>query len=173
MKREQLIFVVLGSVAALLLWSRLPRETIQEPEDESLFDRVVFVCCDDHGNYSPGIYWHGATGGGPACLPEVKKAARYMRAGDPQCSAAAFCGYSFKVLGDDIATGGGVALCDAPKPGTDGSVDWQAYCSWNVDLILINVNRGTAQCYVSPEDPKAPRKQLVRRLTDLKFGDAP
>jgi hypothetical protein len=170
MTRQQVIGLVAGALVLLFLWHALRPEEAPDPNEESGFDRVIFVFCDDHGHYSPGVYWHGATGGGPACLEEVKTAAPHMRFGDPDCSAAAFCGYSFQQLGLDVATGGGVALRDSPKPGADGAVDWQTYCGWNVDVILINVDRATAECHVSPDDPKAPRKRLVRQLTDLQLG---
>ena len=136
----------------------------------SPFDRVLLVCCDTHGQFSPGVYWHGPTGGGPACLEAVRGAAPFMRFGEVGDSAAGLCGYLFGLLGNDVASGGGLSLLDAPRPRPDGTVDWQAYCAWNVDLILINVDRGTAECYVGEEDAKAPSKSLVRQFTGLRFG---
>ena len=136
----------------------------------SSFDRVVFVCSNDHGEYSPGIYLHGADGGGPACLSLAAEAAHCMRAGEVSDSAAGLCGYLFMQLGAEVTSGGGLSLWDAPKPGASQVVDWQAYCAWNVDLILVNVDRRSVECYVGPVDSKAPNKSLVSRLDDLKFG---
>ena len=139
-------------------------------EAESPFDRVMFVCVDGHGRYSPGVYLHGPDGGGPACLEDARKAAPGMRADEACDSAAGLCGYLFSLLGPTVSSGGGLSLYDAPKPGPDGTVDWQAYCGWNVDLILIDVSRKTADCFVSPEDPKSQQKLLTGRITGLTFG---
>jgi hypothetical protein len=140
-------------------------------EDESPFDRVVFVCRNRNGHYSPGVYLHGPAGGGPACLGIVREAARSMRAPEVGDAAAGLCGYIFQQAGPDVASGGGLSLLDPPRPGKDGTVDWQAYCSWEVDLILIDVDAGTAECFVSPpDDPDAPAKRLIRRIDGLKFG---
>ncbi len=135
-----------------------------------MFDKVVFVCCNDAGDYSPGVYLHGAEGGGPAALDDVRQAAPCMRDREVGDAAAGLCGYLFKQLGDDAAAGGGLSLYDAPKPGPNKTVDWQAYCSWNVDLILINVDRGTADCYSGPADPKAPSKSVVKRIAGLRLA---
>jgi len=137
---------------------------------DSPFDRVIFVCSNDHGEYSPGIYLHGPDGGGPACLSFAAEAAHCMRAGEVSDSAAGLCGYLFTQFGAGVTSGGGLSLWDAPKPGASKAVDWQAYCARNVDLILVNVDRRSAECYVSPADAKAPSKSLVSRLDDLKFG---
>ena len=137
---------------------------------DGMFDKVVFVCCNDAGDYSPGVYLHGAEGGGPAALDDVRQAAPCMRDGEVGDAAAGLCGYLFKRLGDDAAAGGGLSLYDAPKPGPNGTVDWQAYCSWNVDLVLINVDRGTAECHSGPADPKAPSKSVVKSVSGLRLG---
>ena len=136
----------------------------------SPFDRVVFVCTNDYGDYSPSIYLHGPDGGGPACLSLAAEAAHYMRAGEVSDSAAGLCGYLFTQLGPEVTSGGGLSLWDSPKPGASKAVDWQAYCAWNVDLILVNVDRRSAECHVSPSDANAPSKSLVSQLDDLKFG---
>lgn len=135
-----------------------------------MFDRVLFVCTSDAGDYSPGVYLHGAAGGGPAALDLVRQAAPCMRDREVGDAAAGLCGYLFKQCGDDVAAGGGLSLYDAPKPGPGGAVDWQAYCFWNVDLVLINVDRGTAECHSSPPDPKSPTKVLVKQLSGLRLG---
>lgn len=135
-----------------------------------MFDRVVFVCCNDAGDYSPGVYLHGADGGGPAALDLVGQAAPCMRDREVGDAAAGLCGYLFKQLGDDVVAGGGLSLYDSPKPGTNKIVDWQAYCGWNVDLILINVDRGTAECHSSPAGPKATNKSVIKRLSGLRLG---
>jgi hypothetical protein len=167
MNRRQLL--VGGAVAGglVLLWRWIRRNPFS---GGGMFDRVVFVCCNDAGYYSPGVYLHGADGGGPAALDLVKQAAPYMRDGEVGDAAAGLCGCLFKECGDDVAAGGGLSLYDAPRPGPGGAVDWQAYCSWNVDLVLINVDQGTAECHSGPADPKAPSKSVVKRLSGLRFG---
>ena len=87
-----------------------------------------------------------------------------MRAAEVSDAAAGLCGSIFREGGP-----AGLSLWDAPRPGRNGEVDWQAYCGWNVDLILIDVDAGTAECFVSPIDPDAPEKKAVRRITGLKF----
>ena len=133
-------------------------------------DRVAFVCRDDHGDYSPGVYLHGPDGGGPACLEFASEAAHFMKAGEVGDSAAGLCGYLVSQFGPGVTSGGGISLWDAPRPGPDREVDWQAYCKANVDLILINVDRMTAECFVSPVDPKATIKARVGQIAHLKFG---
>ena len=133
-------------------------------------DRVLFVCCDDHGGYSPGVYLHGSDGGGPACLKVAVEAASRMRHGEAADSAAGLCGYLFKDFGDDAASSGGLSLFDAPIPRPDGSVDWSSYCPDNVDLILINVDQGVAECFVSSRDSKPKDKPMVAKITGLKLG---
>jgi len=135
-----------------------------------MFDRVVFVCCDGRGEYSPGVYLHGEDGGGLAALDMLPRAAPCMRDRDSGDSAAGLCGYLFKQLGDDAAAGGGLSLYDAPKPRPDKTVDWQQYCGWNVDLVLIDVDRGTAECHSSPADPKSPTKRIIKRISGLHLG---
>ena len=100
----------------------------------------------------------------------VRRAAGVMRASEYGDAAAGLCGYLFRELGDEVAAGGGLSLLDAPKPRPDGTVDWQAYCGWNVDLVLVNVEAGTAECHVGPNDPKAPAKAVVRTVRGLRFG---
>lgn len=73
-------------------------------------------------------------------------------------------------LGADQTSGGALSLWDSPKPGASNAVDWQAYCASDVDLILVNVDRRSAECYVGPVDANASSKSLVSRLDDLEFG---
>jgi hypothetical protein len=169
-RRQFMVPAILGSSAILLSGLGFRRRKEPVLATRSPFDRVVFVCCNDHSHYSPGIYIHGPDGGGPACLELANPAAPYMRAGDVSDSAGGLCGFLFTKFGGSGTLAGGFSLWDSPKPGADGAVDWQAYCAWNVDLILINVDRRTAECYVSPLDPKSPSKSLVSRLDGLKFG---
>jgi hypothetical protein len=109
-------------------------------------DRVVFVCCDDQGNFSPGIYLHGAAGGGRAALGMVREAAPYMRDLDVGDAAAGLCGFTFKSVGDDAASAGVLSLYDAPKPKADGSVAWGEYVGRDTNVILVNVVTGLASC---------------------------
>lgn len=136
----------------------------------SPFDRVVFVCCDEHGHYSAGVYLHGVPGGGPACLDLAAEAARYMRKREIGDSAAGLCGFLFTQLGEEATTGGALSLWDAPRPDGQQPIDWQRYCGWNVDLVLINVDRLCAECLVGASDPKTMEKTVVARLDHLDFG---
>ena len=134
--------VTLGS----FLWARC-RSWINGFIPGGLFvnDRVVFVCCDDQGNFSPGVYVHGAAGGGRAALGMVREAAPYMRDLDPG-DAAGLCGFAFKSIGDDAESGGGPSLYDAPKPRADGSVSWGEYVGGDTNVILVNMVTGVASC---------------------------
>src|SRR5262249_13152138 len=100
----------------------------------------------------------------------VSRAARYMRDSEVGDAAAGLCGFLFKEIGDDAAAGGGLSLVVAPKPGPDKAVDWQAYCGWNVDLVLVNVGKGTAEWHSGPPDPKAPSKSVVKQISGLRLG---
>ena len=133
-----------------------------------MFDRVIFVCVDRDGNYSPGVYVQGM--GGPDGLSIIPQAARFMRTPEVGDAAAGLCGFLYKQCGDDVASGGCLFLYDAPKPAANGQVDWQTYCGPNVDLVLIRVELGTAELYSGSADLKSPAKTLVRTITGLKFG---
>ena len=133
-----------------------------------MFTRVIFVCVDKDGNYSPGVYLQGT--GGSDGLRVVPQAAPFMRTPEVGDAAAGLCGYLFKQLGDDVARDGGLSLYDAPKPGLGGKVDWQAYCAPNVDLVLVDVERGTADLYTGSADLKSASKLLVRTIGGLRFG---
>jgi hypothetical protein len=170
MHRRYFLRVIGGLTAVCLAALGFRRSKEARMDANSPFDRVVFVCCDDHGDYSPGVYLHGPDGGGPACLSLAAEAAHCMRAGEVSDSAAGLCGYLFTQLGAGVTSGGGLSLWDAPNAAASKTIDWQAYCAWNVDLILINVDRRSAECFVSPQDPNSPNKLLVGRLEDLKFG---
>ena len=171
MNRRHFVFrLFVGLVVATLTVLGLRRRKGASVTVRSPFDRVVFVCSNNRGEYSPGIYLHGPDGGGPACLSFVAAAAKGMRAGEPSDSAAGLCGYLFAELGTYVTSGGGLSLWNGPKPGESGTVDWQAYCPWNVDLILVNVDRRVAECYVSAGGAKDRSKSLVSRLDDLHFG---
>jgi hypothetical protein len=105
--------------------------------------RAIFVCCDDHGYYSPGVYV--CCGGGRSALDTVQRAAPFMRAEDPGSAAAGLCGFVFRDLRYQGDTGGTMTLEPPPQPGPDGAVDWKAYGGL-ADVILINVDTGTARC---------------------------
>lgn len=109
-------------------------------------DRDVFVCCDDRGNYSPGVYQHGGAGGGRSALDMVRQAAPYMRDLDPGDAAAGLCGFLFKNLGDDAASSGVLSLYAPPNPKGDNSVAWSGYVGQDTNVILINVVTGVASC---------------------------
>ena len=133
-----------------------------------MFDRVIFVCTNNGGDYSPGVYLQGT--GGAEGLAVVPEAAPYMRTPEVGDAAAGLCGHLFRSIGDGAARDGGLSLYDEPKPQADGTVDWQTYCGANVDLVLIHVENGTAELHSGSADLKSPTKSLVRTLTGLRFG---
>ena len=125
-------------------------------------DRDVFVCCDDRGNYSPGVYMHGGAGGARSALDMVRQAAPYMRDLDPGDAAAGLCGFVFKSGGDDSASLGVLSLYDAPKPKGDASVAWNEYVGDDTNVILVNVVTGVASCPFGDA--------LGQEIRGLKFG---
>src|SRR5262249_25942362 len=129
---------------------------------------VVYVCTNGAGDYSPGVYVHGGAGG-KAALECLRGAAPNMRAAEVGDAAAGLCGYLYKQFGGGSHTG--LALFHTPKLGADGTVDWEAYAGWNVDVVVINLRRGTAVCYSSPGQPGAGPKVEVGRIEGLTFGD--
>jgi hypothetical protein len=168
-------FVIAGTCAAaslLAAWLGFhrpaPSPSSHGSTGENTFDRVIFVCVDNDGNYSPGVYLQGT--GGPDGLQTVPLAAPFMRTPETGDAAAGLCGFLFKQLGDGAARDGGLSLYDAPKPGPDGKVDWQAYCGPNVDLVLIHLEQGKAELYSGSADLKSPTKSLVRTISGLQFG---
>ena len=168
-------FLIGGAIAALALvagWFDFRKSALsgasRRASGENMFDRVIFVCVDNDGNYSPGVYLQGT--GGADGLQEVPQAAPFMRTPEIGDAAAGLCGFLFKQIGDDAASGGVLSLYDAPKAGADGNVDWQTYCAPNVDLVLIHVEQGKAELYSGSADLKSPTKSLVRMISGLKFG---
>jgi hypothetical protein len=105
--------------------------------------RVRFVCCDDHGWYSSGVYMR--VGGGRAAFDTVREAAPFMRADDPGSAAAGLCGFLFRRFGYQGETVGTLALEPPPQVEPDGTIDWKAYGE-DGDVILINVHTGSAKC---------------------------
>lgn len=154
--------LVVGGWAA---WKYLPKARTASAQ----VHRCVVVCFDDRGFYSPGIYLDGRHGGGDACLDMIAGAAPYMRAGDVGDAAAGLCGYFFRRLGDKSAATGGLSIYDSPRAGPNGRIDWYSYCSPDVDLILVNLSRGTADCWATAPNSSNPVKTRVRGLKDLKF----
>jgi hypothetical protein len=138
--------VLPGSAAAatFLGWVVLHRRNGELPDDPDDWERRVrFVCCDGHGDYSPGVYMR--VGGGHAAFATVREAAPFMRAGDPGSAAAGLCGFLFRRFQYDGETTGTLALDPPPEPGPDGVIDWNRY-GGDGDIILINVDKGTAKC---------------------------
>jgi hypothetical protein len=114
-----------------------------EDHSEDWDRRVRFICCDDHGSYSPAVYMR--QGGGREALSRVRAAAAFLRPDDTGSSAAGLCGFLFKEFGYDSDTGGTMSLHPAPEKGPDGKVDWEAY-GGDGDVILINVHECSARC---------------------------
>jgi hypothetical protein len=147
MNRQTVLIVVVAGcvvVAAAVNWAtRRDRNERPERDLDGVDIRVRFVCCDDHGTYSPGVY--SRCGGGRLAFATVRKASPFMRAGDPHSAAAGLCGFLFREVGYPGDTVGTLSLQPPPQPGPDGTIDWQAYGA-DGDVILINVDRGTARC---------------------------
>src|SRR5947209_6719311 len=96
-RRQFLRLILFGSAAAggSASWAVLhgrKGETSPDPDDWER--RVYFVCCDDHGDYSSGVYMR--VGGGRSAFATVRQAAPFMRADDPGSAAAGLCGYLFQ-----------------------------------------------------------------------------
>lgn len=167
MHRRHFIMVLIALLAsAIACWRFGVQKPVPVASDN---DRVVFVCRDKFGRHSIGVYLHGPDGGGPACLDFARLAAHSLRSGEPDDSAAGLCGWLFKEFGDDVASGGGLSLMNRPTPAKDGKVDWDSYCPGEVDLVLINIDEKTAECYVTQDDEGDSRKALVARLEGLKI----
>src|SRR5689334_14302996 len=139
MSRPWIFIGMCGALALLLGCQKSSRPKPQSRAGGSGFDRTLFVCTDDRGGYSAGVYLHGTTGSD--ALELVPYAAPFMRTPETGDAAAGLCGFLFKQLGDDVARLGGLSLYDAPRPAKDGAIDWQAYCGENVDLILIHLEK--------------------------------
>jgi hypothetical protein len=105
--------------------------------------RVRFICCDDHGSYSPAVYMR--QGGGRGAFDTVREAAPFLRPGDPGSAAAGLCGFLFNDIGYGGETGGTMSLDPPPQPGPDGKIDWEAF-GGDGDIILINVQSNSAKC---------------------------
>jgi hypothetical protein len=131
------------SIAVLLGWVLSRRQQTHETADTNWEHRVVFVCCDSHGTYSPGVYTR--VGGGRVAFKIVREAAPFMRAGDPGSAAAGLCAFLFRDHRYQGDTGGTLVLIDPPQAGSDKKVDWKNYHA-DADVILINVDTGSAKC---------------------------
>jgi hypothetical protein len=112
----------------------------QSGDTDDWENRVYFVCCDNHGGFSPVIYMR--LGGGRAAFDTVRAAAPFMRASDACSSAAGLCGFLFKRFGYKGSTEGTLSLDPPPQPRPDGTIDWTR----DGDVILINVDERTAKC---------------------------
>jgi hypothetical protein len=145
-RRTFIRFVLLGGAVAVafLGWAILRGPNANPPRDSANGDiRMRFVCCNDYGEYSPGVYLR--VGGGQEAFDTLREAAPFMRAGDPGSAAAGLCGFLFKQLGYDGDTAGTLALEPPPEPAPDGTIDWKQY-GGDGDVILINVDQGSARC---------------------------
>jgi hypothetical protein len=134
------------AVAVLLgwaIWSKRVQSPSQPPPRDDWERRLTFVCCDEHGSGTCGIYLR--IGGGRAAFDDVREAAPFMRWNDPGSSAAGLCAFLMKRGGHDMATGGMIAIDSPPAREADGSIDWKKYAG-NQDLIDINVDKGSAKC---------------------------
>jgi hypothetical protein len=145
MNRQTVIFMVACAIAAATVIWAVRREP-DGPPAPNLDDcdiRVRFVCCDDHAHYSPAVYMR--CGGGRWAFDTVRRAAPFMRAGDPDSAAAGLCGFLFKEIGYRGDTVGTLSLDPPPQPEPDGTIDWKKY-GGDCEVFLINVDRGTARC---------------------------
>jgi hypothetical protein len=102
-------------------------------------DRAVFVCRDETGYYSPGIYIHL---GGSQALDYLLQAAPKMPADDVSYAAARLCGVLHQIIsGSDY-----LALLPPPEVDTQDKVDWDQYSHGDAGVVIVNVSSGTAEC---------------------------
>ncbi len=157
-----LTLLLLGGAVAAAYFSRdilHDGGDVPRPAQAGADRRVRFVCCDNHGGYSSGIYMR--VGGGKAAFDTVREAAPFLRAGDPGSAAAGLCGFLFKRFDYDGETAGTLSVDPPPETGPDGKVDWEKYGK-DGDIILINVDTGRAQCCFG--------LMVGQEITDLKLG---
>ncbi len=140
MNRRIFLGLLLLGGAGVVAYRRNPRPPANPDDVER---RVRFVCCDDHGEYSPGVYMR--LGGGRAAFETVREAAPFLRADDPGSAAAGLCGFLFQRFGYHGETAGTLVLEPPPQAGPDGAIDWQDY-GGDGDVFLINVHTGSARC---------------------------
>lgn len=143
-----------AAAAAVFLMRRRPAERTTEVSTDKemrVSERVVIVCVDRAGRYSPGVYLQA--GGSLNALSTIPLAAPSMRSSEVGDAAAGLCGYLYKQLGDAVAADGLLSLYDAPKVVGTEPVDWQGYCGWNVDVVLVHIESGVAELYAGGEDP--------------------
>src|SRR5437879_1460455 len=120
-RRKYLIaFAVTGIAVATLCWIIVPLWHPTVPEFDNWERRVRFVCCNDQGEHSSGVYMR--VGGGRSAFETVREAAPFMRRGDPDSAAAGLCGFLFKRFDYREETGGTLALLPPPRP--DDIADW-------------------------------------------------
>jgi hypothetical protein len=172
MQRRWILAGVLFVAAMIVVsWigARNRRPPVVVPPHTTQVDGAVFVCCNNRGDYSPGVYLNDPEGGEPSLLDIVQQAAPYMRGPEPGDAAAGLCGYLFKQLGNDTAAGAAISLFETPKPRPDGRIDWQSYCGGSVDVVLINVERGKAEVYSSAGSEDSPKKVIASK-GGLRFG---
>lgn len=130
--------------------------------------QAIFVCTDDFGSYTSGIYLKGVDGADALNL--VPLAAPYMRTPEVGDAAAGLCGYLFDATRSEAPSGGALSIYDPPKPQPNGEIDWGKYCDPTTDLILIHVVKGTAELYTTPRDKATEAKKQVGSISSLHFG---
>jgi hypothetical protein len=138
--------ITLGLIGAGAMIGQRSGRNLRPHKEEDPDDwdrRVRFICCDDHGTYSPTVYLR--VGAGRAAFDTIREAAPFMRPDDPGSAAAGLCGFLFKKLGYDSDTGGTMSLDPPPQPGPDGEIDWKSF-GRDGDIFLINVHTRSAKC---------------------------
>jgi hypothetical protein len=160
--RKLLIGLAIAGVAVLawLGWIGFPLRPLVAPEVPNWDRRVYFVCCNDHGEYSSGVYMR--VGGGSSAFDTVREASPFMRRGDPCSAAAGLCGFLFKKYDYQGETVGTLVLNAPPRP--DEIADWNKY-GGDGDVILINVDKATAKCVAG--------SLVGEEIRDLPLGGGP
>jgi hypothetical protein len=123
-----------------LILSKRDRSASKTTPGEDWDRRLTYVCCDDSGSCTCGIYLR--IGGGREAFDVAREAAPFMRWNDPGASAAGLCAFLIKRGGHELATGGMISI-DPPPPAR--AVDWKQFAG-NQDVIVINVDQGSAKC---------------------------
>jgi hypothetical protein len=150
-------FLLGGALAVGAMFGLRSACTPKAPPARDIGDwerRLTFICCDDHGGCSPGVYQR--IGGGRAAFDDLRAAAPFMRWNDPGSSAAGLCGFLLRRNGPDLATVGMISIDPPPAPRRDGTIDWKEYAG-NQDVIVINVDTGSAKCVAGQMEGKEVR----------------
>jgi hypothetical protein len=142
--RRRFVGFTVGALTLPGLAGCVRRDHSKTEGTDGMGDRVVFVCRDKSGAFSPGVYLH-AGGGGAFDL--LRDAAPAMRASEINDAAAALCGHIFGLIGAPAAAAGMLSIFDSPKPDADGKVDWSTHSRGDAGVVVVDLHERTATGY--------------------------